>query len=216
MRDFANRAGWLLLLPLLVPSSARTAHAQFEEPDTISPFSVGIFGEVFSRGKYGTAATPGGAVDVSFSGGPAIGARLEYRFLETVAAAFRVSYAAPGEKEKSEVTEIIAPDGFTEFRFAGELLLKVKRSVPGYFALGGGARYVKPKGEDPATQFMDVESFTDAFGLVGAGLDVVSRRRIGVRIDFRLFLIVPAEQQRYDVKSLSTDFSFGLGILYRI
>ncbi|UCF20737.1 MAG: hypothetical protein JSU87_04825 [Gemmatimonadota bacterium] len=210
-----SRVAALLMLLQLAPI-ASAARAQFEEPDTVSPIAIGVFGEVFSRGKLGTAETLGGDVDVSLSGGPAIGASFEYRFLETLALDLRASYAAPGEKQKSEASETIASEGFTELRFAAELLLKIKRSVPGYFALGGGARYIAPKSDDPETQFTDIESFTEGFGLLGAGVDVFSRRRLNLRIDFRAYLIVPAEQAKYDVKSLSTDFSLGLGLLYRI
>ncbi len=126
------------------------------------------------------------------------------------------SFARGDEKlERGTTQGFSSSEGFWIIAFSGELLLKVKQNVPGYFAIGGGARRVVSDSDDPNTQFTRLDSFTEPFGLVGAGVQFASTRRRAFRVDLRLFLISPAEQPRIDTKSLELDFAAGLGFFYR-
>ncbi len=190
--------------------------AQFEEPDTVPRFSIGGFVDLNLRGNRGDASN--GNVKVSFSNGATFGARLDYRVTRSLGLGVRASYGRSEEKQQREATTGFSEGSFTHLMFAGELLLRVKPSVPGYFVLGGGVRYVDPgadASDESADQFTQFDSFTEPFGLLGVGLEFASTRRRAVRIDFRTYLVSPANEPRINTNSLEVDFALGLSFLYR-
>lgn len=208
--------GTLCVAALAMSVCVTPARAQFDEPDTVSRFGVGAFVDLSFRGRRGTS----GETKVSFSGGPAFGLRAEYRVVRTVAIAARASYARPEEKLEIGDTRQFSPEGFTELQVAGELLLRVKPSVPGYFVLGGGVRRIDPSSsaveEDgtPSEQRTTVENFSEPFGLAGVGVELAPQRNWAFRLDFRVYLVSPAEQP-YETKGIVTDLALGLGVMYR-
>lgn len=190
------------------------ALAQFDEPDTVPPISLGAFVNLNFRGERGVA----NETSVSFGNSASFGGRVDYRLTRTLGIGAVGSFARTNEKQQRGSTAGFSSEDFWLIAFRGELLLKVKANVPGYFAIGGGARRVVPNADDPSTfQFTRLDSFTEAFGLVGAGLEFASTRRRAFRFDLRLFLISPAEEPRadFDTNSLELDFAAGLSFLYR-
>lgn len=189
------------------------ALAQFDEADTVPPISLGAFVNLNLRGERGKSAE----TSVSFGNGPSFGGRVDYQVARTLAIGAVGSVARANEKQQRGGTAGFSSEDFWLIGFSGELLLKVKANVPGYFVIGGGVRRVVPDSEDPNTQFTRVDSFTEPFGLVGAGLEFASTRRRAFRFDLRLFLISPAEEPREDfvTNSLELDFAAGLSFLYR-
>ena len=102
-----------------------SARAQFEEPDTVPRFSIGPSFEIVFRGKRGKRSE--GTLneeDISFGGGPPIGARLEYRLTRTLALGAGGSWARLNEKREARLSKTVSSDGFTQWQFVGELLLK--------------------------------------------------------------------------------------------
>jgi hypothetical protein len=193
---------------------AATVRAQFEEPDTIPRFSIGPTFEVVFRGKRGTATI--NDEEISFGGGPPVGARLEYRLTRTLAIGAGGSWARTKEKRESSGSKTVSSEGFTQWQGVGELMLKVKPNIPGYFILGGGARHIVPDSDQPTDYRHDAEPFTDVMGILGAGLELGSRTSRVVKLDIRFYLVSPAEQTRMNMKSLSLDFAIGLGLMFRL
>jgi hypothetical protein len=191
---------------------ARPLPAQFEERDTIPRFAVGAFVELDFRGSRGSDDS---GRDISFGGAPAVGARLEYRLTGTLTAGALGSFTRLEERLEGLSSRTVRPDKFTVWQFAGELLLRVKAGIPGYFVVGGGVRQVSPDGDDPQAQSHNLESFTEPLGILGAGLEVGSTRRRAFRIDMRVHFVSPADQLRFETKSLETDWSLGLGFVFR-
>ncbi len=192
---------------------ATPALAQFEEPDTVSPFSLGVFANLNFRGERGKLADQ---TSISFGNGLSVGGRVDYQLTRALGIGAISSFARGDEKLSRGTTQgFSGTEGLWIIAFSGELLLKVKQNVPGYFAIGGGARRVVPDSNDPNTQFTRTDSFTEPFGLVGAGVQFASTRRRAFRLDFRLFLIAPAEETDFDTKSLELDFAAGVGFFYR-
>ena len=208
MKTGVRQLASLPALLWLVTTVATPAHAQFEEPDTIPRFAVGATAEAVFRGKRGE--TPGGD-DISFGGGPAFGVRLEYRLSPTLGIAAAGSYASPQETVGAGSN----PDGFTMLQFSGELMLRVKPNIPGFFILGGGARYTDASGSDPNSQWHNVTSFTDPMGIVGAGIELGRRQNRMFKIDFRLYLVAPSEQVAFETKSMEIDFGIDVALLFR-
>ncbi len=205
-----GRALLALALSLLL---ATPAVAQFEEPDTVPKFSVGIFANLNFRGSRGQTTS---GVDVSLSNGFDAGARLDYRIARTVTFGLSASYAPTKEKltDKRSDTVVIGLDGIVQLQFAGELLIRVKPQIPGYFIVGGGARVVNSSAVEGG-QLTSLETFTDPFGEIGAGLEFASTSKRAFRFDMRLYLVMPSDQTSYEVKTISTEFSFGFTGLYR-
>lgn len=199
-----------LLLPLAVVTPGR---AQFEEPDTIPRFAIGPSVEVLFRGKRGDL---GSGTEISFGGGPAVGARLEFRVTRTLTIGAAGSWGRLDERQEGLGVRAARPNGLTQLQFSGEFLMRVKPNVPGYFILGGGVRRIDADGNNPDDYFHDVSPFTEPLGIVGAGAELGSRRRRTVKLDLRLYLVSPAEQSRFQTKALATDFALGLGLMFRI
>lgn len=210
----AQRAVWLPVAIYLLATVAAPARAQFEEADTIPKFSVGITGELLFRGSRGEI--PGTGTTVSLGGGPAIGARMEYRLTRTLGIGVAGSWSQPDERRESQAGRIISPEPITQIQVTGELMLKVKPNIPGYFILGGGARYMDPTSSDPNDYIHDTQSWTDPMGIVGAGVEIGSRRSRVFKIDFRLYLVSPSDQLNFETKSIETGFGLDLVFMFRI
>ncbi len=194
---------------------ATPARAQFEEPDTVSRLSLGVFANLNFRGERGRLDVES-ETTISFSNGVSVGGRVDYELSPTFGIAAIGNFARADEKLQRGTTQrFVGTEGFWIIAFSGELLLRVKQNVPGYFVIGGGARRIVSDSKDPGTQFTRTDSFTEPFGLVGAGLEFASTRRRAFRLDFRLYLVSPAEEPNIDTKSLELDFAAGLAFLYR-
>lgn len=208
-----RRIVWLSVLACSLAIIATPAHAQFEEEDTIPRFAVGVTGELVFRGSRGQ--TEDGR-DVSLGGGPAAGLRLEYRLTRTLEIAAAGSYARPSERVEASNTTLTSPDPFNMFQFSGELLLRVKPNIPGFFILGGGVRYTDPISSNPADQQHNVDPFTEPLGILGAGIAFGQRRSRLFKVDFRLYFVSPSQQLRFDTKSMEVDFGVDLEFLLRL
>ncbi len=192
---------------------ATPALAQFEEPDTVPPVSLGVFANLNFRGERGKLSDE---TSISFSNGLSVGGRVDYELSPTFGIGAIGSFARADEKlERGTTAGFSQSEGFWIISFSGELLLRVKQNVPGYFVIGGGARRIVSDSKDPNQQFTRTDSFTEPFGLVGAGAEFASTRRRAFRVDFRLFLVAPADEPRIETKSLELDFAAGLGFYYR-
>ena len=191
-----------------------SALAQFEEPDTVPHFSIGPSLEVVFRGQLGVSSD--GDAKISFGGGPPVGARLEYRLTRTLTIGAGASWARLNEQQELQSSKNVNRGGFTQWQAVGELMLKVKPSVPGYFIFGGGARYIVPDSDSAEQNLHNEDPFTDIMGLLGAGIELGSRSRRVFKLDFRFYLVSPAEQANIEVKSMALDFAIGLGFMFRL
>ncbi len=205
-RTFSLAAAFVTALATAVP-----ARGQFEEPDTVRKLGVGAFIELTFRGSRGTLANGN---ELDFSNGPAFGGRLEYRFAETVTLGVLGSYGRSEEKFQAGGTGgETTSGGMSMVNVAGELLFRVKPSVPGFFMIGGGARSVTPD-EDEA-RFGRTDSYTEPFGIFGVGFDAMSRRRGALRFEGRFYLTSAADQEIQETKSLVLDIGIALTYVFR-
>ena len=198
----------LATLSLSLTAFPAPAQAQFEEPDTISRFAIGPSIQAVFRGKRGVSNLSG--TEISFSGSPAFGARVEYELTRTLILGAAASYSSPEEELKNLAGTSIPGISVTLIELTGEALLRVKPNIPGYFILGGGVRL-----GDPGEGAVEDESFTEPVAILGAGLQPLSRRHWAARLEFRLHFDAPADQPGIDMEGLATDFSIGLGVIYR-
>lgn len=192
----------------LIPALATPARAQFEEPDTVGGFAIGPFVELLFRGQRGTTVSAGS--EISYTGGPGFGLRLEYRLTRTFTLGATASYSNPDEEQVLPNNATIPGEGATHFQFTGEAHLRVKPNIPGYFVLGGGVR----RG-DPDSGAVHTREFTEPMGILGVGLQFASRRHWAGRLEFRGYFLSPADQPGMDMESLETDFAIGLGVIFR-
>jgi hypothetical protein len=213
MKRPTRRAAWLIACSLGLAIAAPPARAQFEEPDTVPRFAVGVTGEIVFRGTRGELDT---GTEVSFGGGPVVGARLEYRVTRTLTVGVAGGWGRLDERLEDPNTRTVSAEGFSQLQFTGEFLLRVKPNIPGYFILGGGARRVDPDSKDPVQYQHNVRTFTEGMGVVGAGVELGSRRARTFKLDFRFYLVSPAEQIKFETKSVATDFAITLGLLFRV
>lgn len=215
MRTRIRRAGVAqAILAVALCSSPLPLRAQFDEPDSIPRFSIGATIEAVFRGKRGD--TPTLNQDISFGGGPPVGLRVEYRVTRTLAVGAAGSWGRLNEKQEGGGSRTVSSEGFSQWQGTGELHLKVKPSIPGYFILGGGARRIIPDSDDPADHFHSVDPFTDVVGILGAGIGLGSRASRVFKLDLRLYLVSPGEQLRFETKSVATDFSIGFSAMLRL
>ena len=214
MRAISPRATLPALCIACLAFFAATARAQFEEPDTIPRFSLGPTFEVVFRGQRGVAS--GGDAKISFGGGPPVGARLEYRLTRTLAIGAGASWARLNEQQELPNSKNVNPNGFTQWQGVGELVLKVKPNIPGYFTLGGGARHIVPDSDPDNQNRHSGDPFTEVMGSLGAGIELGSRSSRVFKLDFRFYLVSPAEQVQIDTKSVALDFATALSLLFRL
>lgn len=214
MRATARRVAPPILSLAVLSAFAAPARAQFEEPDTVPRFSIGPSFEVVFRGQRGLDIT--GEAKISFGGGPPFGARLEYRLTRTLAIGAGGSWARLTERQELQNSKNVNPGRFTQWQGVGELMLKVKPNIPGYFIFGGGARHIVPDGEAADQNLHNEDPFTDVMGILGAGIELGSRSRYVFKLDFRFYLVSPAEQERIDTKGMALDFAIGLGLMFRL
>ena len=186
----------------------------FAEPDTIPRFALGPVVELKFRGGIGEFAD---GRSIGLSNGPTFGARAELRLNRTVTFVVRGSYARTEEKVVFSTGDAFFAGQTTHIEAAGELLLKGKASVPGYFIFGGGVRFVNPDAEVDATtaRFTTAESTTESLIIGGVGLELGGRRRGVFRIEGRFTFSFPTEQVEFETKSVATDFALGLAYLFR-
>lgn len=209
----ARRVAPPILSLAILSAIGAPAWAQFEEPDTVPRFSIGPSFEVVFRGQRGSDIS--GEAKVSFGGGPPVGARMEYRLTRTLAIGAGGSWARLNEQQELQNSKNVNPGKFTQWQGVGELMLKVKPKIPGYFIFGGGARHIVPDGES-ALNLHNVDPFTDVMGILGAGVELGSRKSHVFKLDFRFYLVSPAEQELIDTKGLALDFAMGLGLMFRL
>lgn len=186
---------------------AQPVWAQFDEPDTIPKWAVGPYIEATFRGALGELAD-GRTLDLS--NGSAFGARVEYRVGGATALGISGSYARSSEKFAGAATG----GDLTIVNLVGEVLWRVKPSVPGYFVFGAGVRYSAPKEDDPL--FGNADSYTEPLGVIGLGIEPLRRRRGLLRLYLRLYIVATAEQPIASTSSLRTDVALGLAYLFRL
>jgi hypothetical protein len=200
-----------VLALVLLASFVAPARGQFEEEDTLPRFDAGLFLDFNFRGTRGQTL---GGVEVKLNNSLAVGLRFDYRATGTLTLGAFGSYSRTDEKLTSQDgTVATGIANFNIFQFGGELLLRVKPQIPGYFILGGGAQHVTSAGDDP--QITDPGSFTEPFGIIGAGYEFASTRRRAFRINLRFHLINPSEQLNAEPKSISVDFVLGAAFILR-
>lgn len=212
-----------LTLSLGVLASAVVAavplHAQFEEPDTTPRFGIGPVIELTFRGTRAKI----GDNNLRFDNGPAIGLRADVRLGRTVSFDVAGTWARSEEKLESGsggVDTILGGD-MTIWQLMGELIFRVKPSVPGYFVIGGGVRRVIPDEEDPldpgTARFTSDEPFNEPIVTIGLGLQFTGGRHFAARPEIRWYIGPPEDLggASSDTKSLSADFVLGFSMLYR-
>lgn len=207
----------LLLVGLLAFSAphARAQDSPFDEPDTIPRLGIGPFLELTFRG--GRGEIDGLAPqDVGLGNGPAFGGRIEYRLTPTGSIALTGSYARAEEEIGTD--DVRRARDLTIVNVAGELLLKMKESVPGFFIFGGGVRFVDPD-FDAGDGFLGGRggaAFSEPIVILGAGLEFLLGRRDALRPVARFYFSVPADQpEPLDARSFATDFALGFVYLHR-
>ena len=212
MKGLLRKAETLTFSLALLATFAVPARAQFEEEDTLPRWDAGITLGLNFRGTRGQTL---GGVDVKLSNSPSAGLQLDYRLTGTLTFGAFGNYSRTTEKLSSpDGTTLVGLAHFNVIQFGGELLLRIKPRIPGYFILGGGAEYVSAQGDDPS-QVTDADSFMEAFGIAGAGYEFASTRRRAFRINFRFYLINPSNQVNYVPKSIQVDFVVGAAFILR-
>lgn len=218
----STRQGIAATIAVVAVLVGTPALAQFEEPDTVPRFSIGPFVELSFRGLRGefTEDRPG---NIGLGNGPAFGARVEYRIGRTVSLGVAGSRARTEEKtETGGSSDALFFGDMTVYHVLGEVLFRVKPSVPGYFVLGGGMRFVDPDPFDPddpggTVRFTREDNYTEPLFTTGVGLEFTGGRRIAVRFDIRFYISLPADlADNIDSNSLASDFALGGVLLYRM
>ena len=190
---------------------AQPVWAQFDEPDTIPKWAVGPYIEAAFRGALGELVD-GPTLDLS--NGPAFGARVEYRVGAATALGLSGSYARSSEKFETASGDATTGGDLTIVNLVGEVLWRIKPSVPGYFVFGAGVRYSAPKEDDPL--FGNADSYTEPLGVIGLGIEPLRRRKGLLRLYLRLYIVATAEQPIASTSSLRTDVALGLAYLFRL
>lgn len=210
MRSLRDVAG-LVLGGLALLGAAAPAAAQFDEPDTLPRFGIGPVIELTFRGVRGTSD---GGTEVELTNGPAFGLRAEYRLTRTGTIAVIGTYARSEEQLNvvaATPTSSLGQD-LTLYQVAGEILFKMKESVPGFFALGGGLRFVDASGE---AGFLRADVFTEPILTGGLGLEFLLSRRDVLRASGRYYFGIIGEQSlRADFDDRTTGSDFALGFAY--
>ncbi len=189
---------------------AQPVWAQFDEPDTIPKLAVGPYIEATFRGALGELAD---GLTADLSNGAAFGARVEYRVGGATALGLSGSYARSSGKFETASGATTGGD-LTLVNLVGEVLWRIKPSVPGYFVFGAGVRYSAPKGDDPL--FGNADSYTEPLGVIGLGIEPLRRRKGLLRLYLRLYIVATAEQPIASTSSLRTDVALGLAYLFRL
>jgi hypothetical protein len=165
--------------------------------------------ELNFRGERGQT-TAGGAFE--FGNGPAFGLRAHAWLTDLFGVSAHGSYARTGHCEPD--IDFCTQNEVTLWHGLGELTVRVKPGVPGYFLIGGGVTVVSPDA-DAAPAFR-TSSHVEPTLTAGAGLDLGLSRRAIVRLDLRLYFVIPKEQAGVEVSSTQTDFALGVGVGYRL
>lgn len=184
--------------------AARPAPAQETEP--LPRLHVVPIVELNFRGQ--RAETESGPLE--FGNGPAFGLRLHGWLSPTFGLALhgsfaRVSHCAPD-------LALCTQREVTLSRGLAELSVRVKPGVPGYFIVGGGVTYVAP---DADAFFGEPEGFEPTL-TGGLGIDFRVTERGGVRLEARLYLQIPQEQEGRETEANQIDFAFGIGYAHRL
>jgi len=222
MKARADKIAWPAVFLVAASLLAAPASAQFEEPDTVPRFAVGAFVELQFRGSMGLLTETN--EELSFKNGPLFGARMEFRAGRTATLAVAGSYGRSREKraQGGGTDAILDERTITLLQVTGELLLRMKPSVPGYLLVGGGARFVDPEPWEPGESGtrLGQRNFTEAMGIAGAGLEISPGGRSVVHIDARFYLVKPEvepeENWQFDAKSFVTNFALSVTYLYRL
>lgn len=196
------------------------AHAQFDEPDTRPRLGIGAFAEATFRGSRGKVADD----DLSFDNGPALGLTLGYRVGRALSLDVSGSWARSEERLQSGQggVDALKFGDMTLWQLWGELVFRLKPSVPGYFLLGGGARRVVPDKVDPddltTARFTREDSYTEPIVSLGAGLEFRAGEHGAVRAYLRIYTGPPADLggRTSETNSLATDFALGAALFYRM
>lgn len=194
------------------------ARAQFEEPDTIPKFGLGPFIELTFRGSRGEVT----GRDVGLANGPAFGGRLEYRLTPTGTIAVLGSYGSTEEEQETSAGDAARFRDLTVIQVTGELLLRLKESVPGFFIVGAGSRFVDPDGAEAGSLGgPNGASYSEPLVVGGVGLEFLFSRKNALRAAGRFYLTVPGGEPGggvsggFESDGLATDFALGFTYLHR-
>lgn len=165
--------------------------------------------ELNFRGERGRFGGGGG---FEFRNGPAIGLRAHAWLTDVFGLSAQGSYARTahcrtdlGQCSDNEVTL---------WHGLGELAVRVKPGVPGYFLIGGGVTVVSPDAD--AGDIFRTPSHAEPTLTAGAGLDFGLSERAIVRLDLRFYFVLPKDQTGIEMNSTQTDFAIGVGVGYRL
>lgn len=199
----ALAAAWLLasLWPAALP-------AQQEERGTPRGLYVIPTVELNFRGERGKFAGD----PFEFGNGPAFGLRAHAWLTDVFGVTAHGSYARTDHCQPVQRT--CTRDEVTLWHGLGELAVRVKPGVPGYFIVGGGVTIVSPDAD--ASDAFRAPSHVEPTLTAGAGADLRVSRRAIFRLDLRFYFVIPEDQEGLEMKSTQTDFAVGLGLGYRL
>ena len=187
--------------------SPRPAPAQEREPEPLPRLHVLPIVELNFRGQRGEFSDD----PFKFGNGPAFGLRLHGWLSPTFGLAAHGSFARvshcpePGFCTAREVTL---------WRGLAELSVRVKPGVPGYFIFGGGVTYVAPDAD--ATDVFQGPEHLEPTLTGGLGIDFRVTERGAVRLEGRLYLQIPEEQEGLEMEANQIDVALGVGYAHRL
>lgn len=190
----------------LAAAALAPAPARAQEPVPVPNLSVVPVLELNFRGERGEF----GGEPFDFGNGPAFGLRLHAWLSPVFGVAAHGSFARASHCQPGFCT----PREATLWRGVGELAVKVRPGVPGYFIVGGGVTYVAPDAD--ATGIFQGPDHLEPTLTAGAGVDFRVSGRGAFRLEARLYLLIPEEQEGLQMNSTQRDFAIGLGYAHRL
>lgn len=147
-----------------------------------------------------------------FGNGPAFGLRAHAWLTDVFGVTVQGSRARAPHCQPLQ--GLCTPDEVTLWHGLGELAVRVKPGVPGYFLVGGGVTVVSPDAD--ASDAFRTESHAEPTLTAGAGVDLRAGDRAIFRLDLRFYFVIPKDQNGLEMGSTQTDFAIGLGLGYRL
>ena len=195
-------AGWLLW-----PGSAAPLQAQEERGTPLGLYVMPTV-ELNFRGERGTFSGD----PFKVGNGPAFGLRAHAWLTDVFGVTVQGSHARAGHCQPRQAT--CTHNEVTLWHGLGELAVRVKPGVPGYFVVGGGVTVVAPDAD--ASDAFQAPSHAEPTLTAGAAADLRAGPRAIFRLDLRFYFVIPKDQEGLEMNSTQTDFAIGLGLGYRL